>query len=269
MSPSSLADRFRRRHHEPGTLVLPNAWDACSAALMQGLGAQAIATTSAGVAWALGYPDGDALPIELHVAAIRQIVRVVSCPVSADVEGGYSDDPREAGANVARLIDAGAVGVNLEDGRAPPELLCRKIEAVKSAAAHAGVDVFVNARTDVYLKDLAPGREVDEVLRRARSYADAGADGLFAPAVVSEVDIAALVAGQALPLNVMARPGLPALTVLSNLGVRRLSAGSAVAQKMWAMTQRVGADFLRDGSTEALFADSASFAQLNAMFSRG
>ena len=106
MSKINQASDFRARHGEPKLLILPNAWDACSAMLMHRLGAEAIATTSAGVAWALGYPDGDAVPIDLHAACIRQIARVVSCPVSADVEGGYSDDLQQAADNILRLVDA-------------------------------------------------------------------------------------------------------------------------------------------------------------------
>ena len=268
MSKINQAADFRARHSEPRLLILPNAWDACSAMLMHRLGAEAIATTSAGVAWALGYPDGDAVPIDLYAACIRQMARVVSCPISADVESGYSDDPQQAAENILRLLDAGAVGINLEDGRGSPDLLCRKIEAVKAAAASAGIDVFVNARTDVFLKNLAPDRPVEEMLRRAIQYAAAGADGLFAPAVKHSDDIAALVTGQRLPLNVMAVPGLPPATELSSLGVRRLSAGSAIAQKVWGVAQATATQFLSDGSTDSLFADASTFAGINAAFSK-
>ena len=266
MSNTTLAADLRALHSGTKLLVLANAWDACSALLVQQLGAKAIATSSAGVAWALGYPDGNALPIDLHAACIRQITRVVACPVSVDAEGGYSDDPRQVADNIVRLIEAGAVGINLEDGRDAPDLLCRKIEAIKAAAARTGVDVFVNARTDVFLKNLAPDRPVEETLRRAKQYAAAGADGLFAAAVKSRDDIAALVSGQALPLNVMAVPGLPQLNELAALGVRRLSAGSAIAQKMWAVAQQTAAQFLSEGSTETLFAGASTYVSLNAVF---
>ena len=268
MSKAKQAADFRQRHSGATPLILPNAWDACSAALVQQLGAEAIATTSAGVAWALGYRDGNAVPIDLHAACVRQIARVVTCPVSVDVEGGYSDDPQQAADNIMRLVDAGAVGINIEDGHSSPDLLCRKIEAVKAAAARSGIDVFVNARTDVFLKNLAPDRSVEETLRRAVQYAAAGADGLFAPAVKNRDDIAALVTGQHLPLNVMAIPGLLPLNDLSSLGVRRLSAGSAIAQKVWGIVHATAAQFLSNGSTNSLFADASSFAKINAAFSK-
>ena len=209
-----------------------------------------------------------AVPIDLHAACIRQIARVVSCPVSADVEGGYSDDPRQAADNILRLVEAGAVGINLEDGGGSPDLLCRKIEAVKAAAARAGIDLFVNARADVFLKNLAPDRPVEETLRRAIQYAAAGADGLFAPAVKHRDDIAPLGTGQPLPLNVMAVPGLSQVNEFSTLGMRRLSAGSAIAQKVWGVAQATAAHFLSDGSTDALFADASTFASINAGFSK-
>lgn len=265
---STLADRFRARHHDGGILILPNAWDAGSARLVESLGAEAIATTSSGLAWAHGYPDGDALPITTYAAAIREIARVVSCPLSADAEGGYSTDPAAVREHLAHLIDAGAVAFNLEDGQESPALLCRKIEAAKAAGAAAGVNIFVNARTDVFLKGLAPGREVEETLRRAKEYAAAGADGLFVPSCISEASIAAVVQGQPLPVNVMARPQLPPLETLTRLGVRRLSAGGAIAQGALAVAKRLAARFLADGCTDDLFAEALPYPEGNALFAR-
>lgn len=265
----TLADRFRTRHHQGGVLILPNAWDAGSARLMESLGAEAIATTSSGLAWAHGYPDGDALPIATYAEAIRQIARVVSCPVSADAEGGYGADPDDVREHLLRLIDAGAVAFNLEDGNAPSTLLCRKIEAAKAAGRKAGVDVFVNARTDVFLKGLAAGAEVAETLRRAAEYAAAGADGLFVPSCVEPAQIEAIVRGQTLPLNVMARPTLPPLETLTRLGVRRLSAGGAIAQGAWAAAKRLATQFLAHGSTDALFAETLPYPEGNALFTGG
>ena len=263
-SPADPARRFADLHRAPAPpLLLANVWDACSAVLMYGLGATAIATTSAGLAWALGYPDGDALPMDEHVAAIGRIARVVPLPITVDAEGGYSSSPQQAADNVMRLVQAGAVGINLEDGTAAPEVLCRKIDAIQNAAARAGVALFVNARTDVFLKALMPGGEVAECLRRGRLYAAAGANGLFVPAVTAAADIAALVDGQALPLNVMARPALPPLAELARLGVRRVSAGSAIAQSVWGQAQRLGQGFLEHGSTDALFAGAAVFGDIN------
>lgn len=255
---------FRQLHAGPALLQIANVWDAGSAVLVQALGVPALATTSAGLAWALGYPDGNLLPVAEHAAALKRIARVARVPLSADSEAGYSDDPATVADNVMRLVEAGAAGINLEDGAGPPALLCRKIEAIKAATARAGVDLFVNARCDVWLRHLAPGRAVEEVLLRAQGYAAAGADGLFAAGVTAEADIAALVSGQPLPLNVMARPTLPALDVLRRLGVRRISAGSAIAEAAWGRAQRAAAGFLAAGGGPQLDEGAAPYPEVNA-----
>lgn len=257
---------FRQLHQGPGLLMIANVWDAGSAVLVQTLGVQALATTSAGLAWALGYADGNRLPIEEHAAAVRRIARVARVPLSVDSEAGYSDDPATAADHVMRLVEAGAVGINLEDGAGAPALLARKIDAIKAATARAGVDLFVNARCDVWLKNLAPGRAVEEVLLRAQTYAAAGADGLFAAGVTAVADIQALVGGQPLPLNVMARPALPQPGELQRLGVRRLSAGSAIAEAAWGRAQRAAAGFLAGGSAGELYDGAAPYPQINGAF---
>lgn len=254
---------LRQLHQGPEILKIANVWDAGSAVLVQGLGAAALATTSAGLAWSLGYADGNHLPIAEHAAALQRIARVARVPLSADAEAGYSDDPAVVADHLLRLADTGIAGINLEDGAGDPALLCRKIEAIKAATARAGLDLFVNARCDVWLKNLAPGRAVDEVLLRARDYAAAGADGLFAAGVTDAADIAALVAGQPLPLNVMARPALPSLDALQRLGVRRLSAGSAIAEAAWGRAQRAAEGFLAAGGGAALYDGAAPYPQIN------
>jgi 2-methylisocitrate lyase-like PEP mutase family enzyme len=256
--------RFRELHNGPEILVLPNAWDGGSARLMESLGAKAIATTSAGVAWAHGYPDGDKLPVELHAATIRDIERAVGLPVTVDAEGGYGQDRASVGEAIGRLIDAGAIGINIEDGHETPERTCVKIEAAKEAASRAGIDLFVNTRTDVFLRSLAPGREVEEILARASLYAKAGCDGIFTPGAMDRETIGAIARGLALPLNVMAVPGLPPAAELYELGVRRLSAGSAIAQAAWGLVRKLSADYL-DGRDVALFADALSYGDLNGL----
>jgi 2-methylisocitrate lyase-like PEP mutase family enzyme len=254
---------FRQLHQGPSLLKIANVWDAGSAVLVQGLGAPALATTSAGLAWALGYADGNHLPVAEHAAALQRIARVAHVPLSADSEAGYSDDPATVADHILRFIDAGVAGINLEDGAAPPALLCRKIEAIRAAAARAGVDLFINARCDVWLKNLAPGRAVEETLLRARDYAAAGADGLFAAGVTAAGDIEALVGGQPLPLNVMARPALPSLDELQRLGVRRISAGSAIAEAAWGRAVRAAAGFMAQGAGEDLFDGATPYPQIN------
>src|SRR5262249_4050863 len=148
-----------------------NAWDAGTARLIESLGAKAVATTSAGVAWAHGYPDGDTLPVDRLIDTVAAITRVIRVPLTVDVEGGYAEDPAEVGKVIARVIEAGAVGINIEDGSGAPDLLARKIAAIKETAKRLGADLFVNARTDVYLRGLAPeGQRVAEVLARGKRY---------------------------------------------------------------------------------------------------
>jgi 2-methylisocitrate lyase-like PEP mutase family enzyme len=258
---------FRSLHDGPDLLVIANCWDAGSARVLESLGVRALATTSAGVAWANGYRDGDALPIAQVAAAVRAITRVIRAPLSVDFEGGYSSEPATVGENVAAILDAGAVGINLEDGTAPPERLAAKIDAVKKRAARAGVDLFVNARVDVYLKGLVPEpARVEETLARARRYREAGADGIFVPKVVDSGEIRALVASVGLPLNVLAWPGLPAAPELSALGVRRLSAGSALAQLAFGRAAAIAGAFLRDGRSEPLVDGALGFGDINGLF---
>src|SRR5271156_4887299 len=162
---------FRNLHRGPGLLLLPNAWDAGSARLIESLGAKAIATTSAGLAWSRGYPDGNALPEDQLIAAIRDMARVIRVPLTVDIEGGYSDDPAAVARLVARVLAVGVVGINIEDGERSPDLLCKKIAAIRDHVAHSGADVFINTRTDVYLRGVARGEAATaEVIRRASRY---------------------------------------------------------------------------------------------------
>lgn len=262
----SNADRFHSLH-AAGFLILPNAWDAGSARVIETLGARAVATSSAAVCWAHGYADGHHLPVDVLVATVREITRVVSLPVTCDFEGGYADDLPTVADNIARVMDAGAVGINIEDGRDPPELLAAKIGAVREAAAKAGVTLFVNARTDVFLKGLAEGEAaVAETLRRAALYRQAGADGLFAPYVVDETHIRAIADGCGLPLNVMARPGLPVAARLEALGARRLSSATGLARAALNALKATTVDWLARGDSDALSAAGGEPTDFNKLF---
>jgi len=245
-----LATRFHQLHAD-GLLLLANAWDAGTARLAQAAGAQAVATSSAAVAWAHGWPDGDALPAELVLQTARAVAGAVDLPLSVDIEGGYSDDPARVGALVAQLIAAGAVGINIEDGAGDPALLAAKIAAARRAALACGVDLFINARTDVWLRGLAPPlQRVAEALARAARYRAAGASGLFAPGITDGDEIAALAGDCGLPLNVLAWTGLPDAARLRALGVRRLSAGSAISEAMQGLVLGMMRQFLASGSLQ-------------------
>jgi 2-methylisocitrate lyase-like PEP mutase family enzyme len=256
---------FRRLHED--FLLLPNAWDAGSARLIESRGAAAIATTSAGVAWSRGYPDGDALPLEQLIAVALEIARAIRVPLTIDIEGGYSDDAATVADVVLGIIDAGASGINIEDGAGSPDLLSAKIEAARRMSARANVDLFINVRTDIFLRELATGEAaVEEVLRRAKLYRTAGGDGLFVPGLSdgSTIEIVAT-AIDPMPLNIMLVPGLPTIDELRRLGVRRLSAGAAIAQAALGLTGRLAHDFL-DGSWTEMFANAADYSNTNRLF---
>lgn len=250
--------------HRSGLLILPNAWDGGSAALMRAKGAKAIATTSAGVAWALGWPDGDALPVERVVQVCVDVVRAAQgLPVSIDFEGGYADDPAEVAAQAARLVEAGAAGINIEDGGGSPELPAAKIAAIRAAV---GPELFINARCDVWLRGVGePETRVAEAARRGAIYAAAGADGLFTPGLIDVGDIAAMVAATPLPLNLLAFPGLPDARTLEGLGVRRLSAGSGIVGATWGRAAALTEGFLADGRSEPLGDGALGWAEVNAL----
>lgn len=260
------AARTFHRLHRDGLLVLPNAWDAGTARLIESLGARAVATTSAAVAWSHGYADGNLLPVPRLVATVSEITRAISVPLSIDLEGGYGDDPAAVAEAVAAAVEAGAVGINIEDGTGTPGLLAAKIEAAKGAAARHGVDLFVNARTDVYLRGLVPpDRRLDETLERAARYRAAGADGLFVPGLAEPAAIRAIAAAVPLPLNVLAQPGLPPAVDLAALGVRRLSAGPGIAEAVYGRAAALAAAFLRDGASDPLSDGAMPYAEINAL----
>jgi len=258
---------FRNLHHGSELLVLPNAWDAGSARLIESLGAKAIATTSAAVAWSRGYPDGDALPIEKLFATVDDIVRVIRVPLTIDIEGGYSSDPVVVSRVVSGVIDLGVAGINIEDGAGSPDLLCAKIEAARQIAVRADVDLFINARTDVYLRGLATGdAAIEEVAHRSERYRSAGCDGIFVPLLSDVRDIEAITSAiDPMPLNIMLVPGLPSLTVLRQQGVRRLSAGSAIAQAALGIASRLATEFL-GGSFENTFTNAVDYSAMNKLF---
>lgn len=273
MNQSTRTQLFRELHRQR-PLVLPNAWDAGSARLIEANGAQAIATTSAGISWAAGRRDGQGLNRAEMLQAIRQIVAAVTVPVTADIEGGYgTGSPADVAETVRALVQMGVVGINLEDapGRGGEPLLsaeaqAERIRAARAAATEAGGDLVINARTDVYLADVgAPETRPAEVARRAAVYAAAGADCLFVPGLLDGGAIAELVRSIELPLNIMAMPGAPDVAELGRLGVRRVSVGPAIAQAALAATRRAAAELLGPGTYHSL-AERLAFGEIHQLF---
>ena len=267
---SGHAKTFRELHATGRIFVVANAWDAGSARLLESCGAPAIATTSAGLAWSHGYADGNVLPASVLASALAEITRVITVPLSVDFEAGYSNDPAKVAEAIAPVLDAGAVGINLEDGTDSPELLCAKLGAVKTAASKRGVDLFVNARTDVYLKRLVPAERAEaEAIARGKKYLAAGADGVFVPGLADPASIRAVVGAVPLPLNLLIIPGLAPVAELQSLGVRRVSAGSALTQSAYGLTKRAVTQLLKEGRYELMLERALTHPELNALFAKG
>ena len=255
------AEAFRAMHDRSKILVLPNAWDPMSARVIEEAGARAIATTSAGVAFSVGYPDGEAMPRDEMIAAITRIARVVTVPVSADIESGFAHDARDVAETVRRVIEAGAVGINLEDAihGGPPalydlETAVDRVRAAREAANSAGVPIVINARTDVYLLSIGePDARFDHAVRRANAYRKAGADCLFVPRIGRPADIERIVGALEGPLNLLAFPGIPTVTELERLGVARLSVGTWPTLAAMSTARKIAAELLGTGTYESMF----------------
>ncbi len=254
------ANQFRQRHRGPGVLILANAWDVASACIIESAGFPAIATTSAGIAYSLGYLDGQRIPREEMIARIGRIARAVRVPVTADVEAGYGSAPEDAARTTCELIQDGAIGMNLEDKSGDPnhplidlQLAVEKIKAALEAAAKLRVPVVVNARTDVYLHPGGDSQtQYSEALRRLIAYRDAGADCVFAPGLRDAGTIGRLVKDIQCPLNILAVPGTPPIPELEKLGVARVSLGSGPMRASLGMLWRIADELKTTGTYSAL-----------------
>ncbi|MFJ6939093.1 isocitrate lyase/phosphoenolpyruvate mutase family protein [Streptomyces sp. NPDC101132] len=263
MTTTSAAQAFAALHDPAAPLRLANAWDVASARIVEAAGAPAVATTSAGVAWSLGSPDGDVLGRERAVDLVRRVVAAVGVPVSADIEGGFGADPDGVAETVAAVVRAGAAGINIEDGPRDP---ADQAERLAAARAAAGPELYVNARVDTYLFGLGePGpARLDETLRRAEAYLAAGASGIFVPGTTDPAVVAELAKGIPAPLNVLVGPGAPSVSELGALGVARVSLGSSVAEAAYAVARRAAAELLASGTYGAV-ADGLEYGDLNAL----
>jgi 2-methylisocitrate lyase-like PEP mutase family enzyme len=266
------ADIFHRLHIGPAPLVLVNAWDAASARIVERAGAKAIGTTSAGMAWALGYADGERMPAGELLAACARICRVARVPVTVDIERGFGDSTQAVCDVVRALIDMGAAGVNIEDGTlpgtrelAPPEILCERIDALRRLDAR----FFINARSDTYfVANDDPAARYADTLRRARLYASAGADGIFVPGMARLEEIAGLAEAVPLPVNVYAgHSKAPPVEVLAGAGVRRISLGCGPLQAALGLLGRMAAEaFESNGSFRTMGAEMLPAGEINALF---
>jgi 2-methylisocitrate lyase-like PEP mutase family enzyme len=256
----AAAEAFRAMHHAQRILLLPNAWDVSSARVIEAAGFGAIATTSAGVAFTLGYPDGQHISRNEMLQAVARIAAVINVPVTADVEAGYGDRPEDAAQTAAEVIDSGAVGMNLEDASGDANhplvdlpLQLEKIVAVRQEARTAGVPIVLNARTDVYLLQVGPvENRYDQALHRLAAFRDAGADCVFLPGLRDAATIARLVKDLDFPLNILAGPGSPSVPELRQLGVARVSLGSGPMRATLDLLGRMAEELKTTGTYRSL-----------------
>lgn len=268
------AETFLSLHSGGKVLLLPNVWDVASARILEESGFPAIATSSAGVAFSLGYPDGQKIPKEEMFAAVARIAAAVNVPVTADVESGYGPRPEDAAQTARAVIAAGAVGMNLEDspgdsGRplADLSLQLEKIRAVREAATSLNVPLVLNARTDVYLLEVGdPSGRYDEALRRLRAFRDAGADCVFVPDLNDAATIGRMVADLGCPVNILAGPSTPSVPELSELGVARISLGSAPMRAALGQLRRLAEELKTSGTYKAL-GGAPSYTEMNGIMS--
>ncbi|SDZ20887.1 2-Methylisocitrate lyase, PEP mutase family [Variovorax sp. YR266] len=264
-------DAFHRLHAGPDPLVLVNAWDAASARIVERAGAMAIGTTSAGMAWSLGYADGERMPVDELIAACERICRVTGVPVSVDIEQGYGDSTQAVGDVASALIGMGAAGINIEDGTRPgtrelaaPEVMCERIAAIRKLDAR----FFINARTDVYFVPWNdPVARFEEALRRAQLYAAAGADGIFVPGMSSLEEIERLSGALSLPVNVYAGyAGAPSADGLARAGARRISLGCGPLQSALGLVDRIAKEAFEHGRFGTMGEGMLSVGEINGLF---
>ena len=271
------ATALRRLHDGPAPLVLLNAWDVASARLVEVAGFPAVATTSAGVAFSLGYPDGERISRDEMAQVVGRIATRLSIPVSADMEAGYGPTPEDAAATVRAVIGAGAVGLNIEDSPGTGgdstlielPLQIERIQAARAAATAAGVPVVINARSDVFLAAIGEPRTLTaRIVERLNAYREAGADCLFAPGVYDAATIGTLVKEVQGPLNILAGKDCPPIPELARLGVRRVSVGSGAMRASLGLVRRIADELRGPGTYAALYADTIPHADLNRLLER-
>ena len=270
------AEKFRKLHHGPRLLLLPNAWDVASARILEECGHPAIATSSAAIAYALGYVDGQRISRDEMLEVAGRIARATNIPVTADLEAGYGTTPKDMADTVKAAITAGIIGMNLEDVTGDDEgslvdlpLQVEKIRAIREAASSAGVPFVLNARTDIYLMPIGPeATRFERTVERLRAYREAGADCLFAPGVYDVETIKRLVKAVEAPLNILANPACPPVAEMEKAGVARVSAGSGIMRAAIGLVQRIAKEMLEARSCEMMFAGATPFIDLKRMMTR-
>ena len=271
------AETLRKLHHGPRILVLPNVWDVASARIVEELGYPAIATTSAGIAFARGYPDGEQISRDEMLDVVARIAAAVRVPVTADLEAGYGTKLEDMAETAKALVSTGAVGLNLEDVTGPNEsdhvelgLQVQKIRKIcEVSKAVLGVPLVVNARTDVYLMPIGPeATRFERTVDRLRAYLQAGADCAFAPGITDGETIGKLVKAVNGPLNVLVSKGAPSPRDLEKLGVARASTGSGLMRAALGQARRAAKELAESGTYATLLDNPVPFPELTQLLSR-
>ena len=277
MTQAEKAERLLALHHGEDPLVLINAWDTASACIVEEAGFPAIATSSAGVTNALGYPDGEKIPWQEMQVAITRIANAVRVPVTADTEAGLADTPEELEKKMESLSEAGAVGVNLEDllphhkHRSLFSLSDQlaRIQAARKAGEKCGVHLVINARTDAYWQpDIAPEEALRNTLERGKAYLKAGGDCIFVPGLRDPAHIRTVVGELNAPVNILATTGAPSIPELKQLGVKRVSYGSGPMRAAMGLLRRIAHEAQTTGTYTALLEGAVPYPQMNAFFER-
>lgn len=263
------AEIFRRLHHAPPILCLPNCWDPVSARIYEVAGFAAIATSSGAVANALGAQDGGTLDVGAHLAAVSRITSVINVPLSVDFESGYADDSAKLARNINRLAATGAAGYNLEDSRRSGELFsiaeqCERISAAKAAAPA----LFLNARTDIFLAAIGDGQtRLERTKERLAAYLEAGADGIFVPGIADEATIGDIARTfRKKPLNVLAGAATPPTADLERFGVSRVSLGSWPMRRAMSIVRDIARELAHDGTYGFMREAAIPYDEMNAFF---
>ncbi len=270
------AEGLRKLHKGPRILILANAWDVISARMVEDAGFPAVASTSAGVAAVLGYPDGQRIPMGEMLEFVGRMARAVGVPLTADMEAGYATTPAEMAEMAREVVAAGIVGLNLEDVTGDDEssqveigLQAEKIAAVRAASAAAGVSLVINARTDVYLMPISPAEtRFERTVERLRAYRKAGADCVFAPGVRDAKTIEKLVRAVEAPLNILLQPASPSVAELEKLGVARASIGSGTMRAALGTARKFFKALSEYQDHSALLADAVPYDEVNRLLGR-
>jgi len=270
MASSTQVERARhfRTLHERPTLLLANVWDPIGALLLEDCGLPAVATASAAVAWSNGVDDGELLPFARMLTTVEAIANAVTIPVTADIERGYADEPAAVADNVARIIDAGAVGINIEDSTGDAlvtiEDQCHTLRAVRARADRSGVPLYVNARIDVWLhgRPASEDERLADTIERARAYLDAGADGVYPIGLADRAALERLRSAIDAPINVYLSPSTPPLDELARIGIERLSVGPGLLKVALGAMRSAVAELRESASYERFFAEALTSAEV-------